>query len=371
MESGKWNLSSEDSIFLFSYYLRSMTAIEQVELQNVIVHQVGNPTRGEQLHLSNAPLTLNDTLVRELLTKYFLGNFNENERYQFTHVSDLNLNELYQYAGKIFEDKRSFVEVSGNIAQFLFSKSTHVKVKQGELYVAHFSGVPLDNGSVEAIGIFKSETKQPFLKVFPHGDNLELVSEEGININKLDKGCLIYNRGRQDGYIVCVVDITNKQNDTRYWIDEFLQVAPYSDAYHQTDNYLGFCKQFFTQEYPDKFEVAKSDQLELVERSMDYFKTNEQFDLHEFARDVIVHEEVIDSFMAYKENYEKSREFETPENFNIHLAAVKKQAKSFKSILKLDKNFHIYIHGRRDLLEKGFDDRSGKHYYKLYYDEES
>jgi len=348
-----------------------MTAIERVELRNVIVHQVGNPTRGEQLHLSTAPLTLNDTLVRELLTKYFLGNFNENDRYQFTHVSDLELNELYQYASQIFGDRKSFVEVSGDIARFLFSKSTHVKVKQGELYIAHFGEVPLDSDFVEAIGIFKSETKQPFLKVFPHGDNLEVASEEGININKLDKGCLIYNMGKKDGYIVCVVDVTNKQNDTRYWIDDFLQVTPISDAYHQTDNLLGFCKQFFTQEYPDKFEVAKSDQLELVERSMDYFKTNEQFDLQEFTRDVIIHEEVIDTFMAYKENYEKSREFETPENFDINLAAVKKQAKSFKSILKLDKNFHVYIHGRRDLLEKGFDDLSGKHYYKLYYDEES
>ena len=348
-----------------------MTTIDQVELHNVIVHQVGNPTRGETLQLSAAPLTLNDSLVRGMLTKYFLGNFNENERYHFTHISDLELNELYQYTGRIFEDKKSFVEVSVNIAQFLFSKSTHVKVKQGELYVAHFGEVPLDGEFVEAIGVFKSETKQPFLKVFPHGDNLEVSSEEGININKLDKGCLIYNRSRQDGYIVCVVDITNKQNDTRYWIDDFLQVTPISDAYHQTDNYLGFCKQFFTEEYPDKFEVAKSEQIELVERSMEYFKTNEQFDLQEFTKEVIVHEEVIDSFMAYKDNYEKAKEFETPENFDIHLAAVKKQAKAFKSILKLDKNFHVYIHGRMDLLEKGFDDMSGKYYYKLYFDEES
>ena len=149
-------------------------------------------------------------------------------------------------------------------------------------------------------GFLRARANSPFLKVFPHGDNLEVASEEGININKLDKGCLIYNMGKQEGYIVCVVDVTNKQNDTRYWIDDFLQVTPYSDAYHQTDKLLGFCKQFFTQEYPDKFEVAKSDQLELVERSMDYFKTNEQFDLQEFTRDVIVHEEVIDTFMACK-----------------------------------------------------------------------
>ena len=74
--------------------------------------------------------------------------------------------------------------------------------------------------------------------------------------------------------------------------------------------------------------------------------------------------------MAYKENYEKSREFETPENFDIHLAAVKKQAKSFKSILKLDKNFHIYIHGDKQLIEKGFDEGKSMNYYKVYFREE-
>jgi hypothetical protein len=42
----------------------------------------------------------------------------------------------------------------------------------------------------------------------------------------------------------------------------------------------------------------------------------------------------------------------------------------FKSILKLDKNFHIYIHGRQDLIERGFDEAKGKHFYKVYFEQE-
>lgn len=57
--------------------------------------------------------------------------------------------------------------------------------------------------------------------------------------------------------------------------------------------------------------------------------------------------------------------------FDIHRSAVRKQSKVFKSVLKLDKNFHVYIHGRRDLIERGFDEQTGKHYYKIYFDEES
>jgi hypothetical protein len=103
---------------------------------------------------------------------------------------------------------------------------------------------------------------------------------------------------------------------------------------------------------------------------MDYFKTKEQFNIQEFASEVIHHPEVVDTFMEYKQKFEASRNFEIQDEFDIHLSAVKKQQKSFKSILKLDKNFHVYIHGRRDLMEKGYDEMTGKKYYKIYFDEE-
>jgi hypothetical protein len=74
--------------------------------------------------------------------------------------------------------------------------------------------------------------------------------------------------------------------------------------------------------------------------------------------------------MQYKQNFEKARNYEIEDEFDIHLSAVKKQAKLFKSVLKLDKNFHIYIHGRRDLIEKGVDELSGRKYYKIYFEEE-
>ena len=50
-----------------------MTGIDSVVLKQAIIHKVGNPTRGEELKLSANQLTLNDEIVRGLLTKYFLG----------------------------------------------------------------------------------------------------------------------------------------------------------------------------------------------------------------------------------------------------------------------------------------------------------
>ena len=348
-----------------------MNGIDSVKLGQVIVHKVGNPSRGEELRLSGNTLTLNDENVCKLLCRYFLGGFNEHELFRFTHLSDLSLNEVFTYLRSIFDDPGSFIRQSTEIARFLYSKSTHVKVKEGELYVARFSDVPFEGDYKEAIGIFKSETKETFLKVFPHGQSYEVIQEEGININKLDKGCLVFRSNPEEGYKLCVIDNTNKQNDTQYWIREFLGVEPFADSYHHTDQYLNLCKTFITNEYPEKFQVSKSDQIDLLNRSMDYFRTKEQFNLEEFAQDVIYHPEVVDSFKGFKKNFESNRNFEIEDEFDIHLSAVKKQQRVFKSVLKLDKNFHVYIHGRRDLIEKGVDEMTGRKYYKLYFEEES
>ncbi|RYY68179.1 MAG: nucleoid-associated protein [Chitinophagaceae bacterium] len=347
-----------------------MTGIENVIIEQAIVHRVGNPSRGEELKLSENPLTLNDVDVRKLLTKYFLGGINENELNQFTHISDLQMNEVYNYVSGIFEKEDDFVRQSYYVAQFLYNKSTHVKVKEGELCVVHLKNVPFENELVEAVGFYKAENKESFLKVFLHGGSLELVQEDGINVNKPDKACLVFKKESADGYRVCVIDHTNKQQDAQYWVTDFLQVQPVANSYHHTDKYLSLCKQFVTNEYAQKFEVSKTDQMEMLNRSMDYFKTRDHFDMEEFTGEVIHHPEVVDSFMQYKKNFETARNYEIEDNFEIDLSAVKKQQKQFKSVLKLDKNFHIYIHGRRDLIERGVDETTGKKYYKIYFEEE-
>lgn len=90
--------------------------------------------------------------------------------------------------------------------------------------------------------------------------------------------------------------------------------------------------------------------------------------MEEFANEVITQPEVIDRFNQYKDSYAKERDIEFSDSFSISDTAVKKQARAFKSVIKLDKNFHIYIHGDRQLIEQG-EDNKGK-FYKVYYKEE-
>ncbi|TAD84907.1 MAG: nucleoid-associated protein [Bacteroidetes bacterium] len=348
-----------------------MTNLNSIELTHAIVHRIGNPSRGEALKLSAAPLTLNDALVRSMMLKYFLQGINPGEQYAFTHLSNVALNEVYHYALQIFDEPQLLTAVSQQLAQFLYSKSTHVRVKEGELYVALLHNVPLDQGFFTALGIFKSETKDSFLKVLEHGQNLEVVHEEGAATHKLDKGCLIFNTNRAEGLVACVVDNTNKQQDAQYWVNSFLQVQPIANNYLLTQATLDCTKQFVQQAYPNQFNVTRADQIELMERSLDYFKTNDSFDANQFATEVLHHDAVITAYNGFKDKYANAHGAVFENSFDIENTAVAKQAKTYKSIIKLDKNFHVYIHGRRDLIERGYDEATGKQYYKLYFDEEA
>ena len=349
-----------------------MINLFNTHIESLSIHRVGNKNRNESVFLSEQPYNLNDEIV-PLLKEYFFKSFREKEEnyFQFAHEVDLEYNDMFNLATEIFTNPSDIHEVSKKITTHLFEQSNHPHIKNGEVYVAYLTNLNIDNNVVDAIGIFKSETKETFLKVFPHGQSWEVIQEEGININKLDKGCLVFKNNKQNGYIVCVVDATNKQSDAQYWVNNFLQVEPNADSYHNTNNYLGLCKQFITNEYAEKFEVNKSEQIDMLNRSIDYFKTKEQFSLQQFTEEVIHHPEVAESFMEYKNTYSAAKNFAMEDEFDIHLSAVKKQAKVFKTVLKLDKNFHIYIHGRRDLIEKGYDEISGKYYYKLFFEEEA
>ena len=332
------------------------------------MHKVGNKLNEDGVVFSKSNLHL-DSSLKTILSQYFLTSFKFEELYSLYHQTDIALNEVYSYVSKIFENHEQFHQQSMNLATHLYEKSVYPKIKTGEFYVIYFKDCILDEHTADAIGLFKSENKDTFLKIFQNTENFNIESEEGININKLDKGCLIFNINKENGYVVAVVDNTNKGEDAKYWIDDFLHVRPRKDEYYNTHNVLSLCKNFVTKELPQQFDVQKADQADLLNRSVQFFKEKDSFDMEEFTNEVFAQPEVIDSFNKYKENYEQDRDLEIADSFTISESAVKKQARAFKSVIKLDKNFHIYVHGNRNLIEQG-EDEKGK-FYKVYYQEES
>lgn len=350
-----------------------MVSFVEASLAELSIHRVGNKSQDEFYVLSDESVHIKDNLLSGLLQQYFLSPFEKvSEIYRFFHPnSDLNLNEVYHFAAEIFKDGSTFHENSKELAKYLFEVSGHPKIKSGELYLAYFENVQIEGELYDAIGIFKSETKETYLKVFPQNSGFEISYEqEAININKLDKGCLIFNTDKEEGYRVAVIDQTNRSTEAVYWKDEFLKLKARNDNYSQTSSVLGVYKNFVTEKLDQDFEISKADKIDLLNKSMKYFKEKESFDLDEFSNEVIGNEAGIESFRNFKKSYEDEFDTEIPDSFDISGAAVKKQARVFKSVLKLDKNFHIYIHGNKELIEKGFDDDKSMNYYKVYFKEE-
>ncbi|MFD0750377.1 nucleoid-associated protein [Mucilaginibacter calamicampi] len=351
-----------------------MVTFFEAALNKISVHHVGNKSQNEMYALSEHPVALKDDLISNLLKQYFLTPFEKtNEVYHLMHSSgDLALNEIHHFATQIFEYEDQFHQTSEQIAKYLYEVADHPKIKSGELYVAHFKNLQIEGEVLDALGIFKSENKETYLKVYPDKGGFNLDYEDNaININKLDKGCLIFNTAKEIGYKVVVIDNNTRGTEAAvYWKDGFLQLKIRNDSYNQTNNTLGVYKNFVTNKIDEDFEMTKADKIDLLNRSMKYFKEKETFDMDEFAGEVIGNEKAIESFKTFKSQYEQ--EFDTPiaNTFEIAANAVKKQARVYKSVLKLDKNFHIYIHGDKDLIEKGFDDGKAMNYYKVYFKEE-
>ena len=340
----------------------------EAAVNKIFVHKVGNKIEDEYLTISKKEVAVNSEL-NTLLSQYFLSHFKSEEQYHFFHNTELSFNETYTYVSKIFDHPDSLLEQSSNLAQHLYNKSTHPNIKGGEFYAVYLKDVVLYGEVFDAVGLFKSENKDTFLEVEQITDGYEIESKKGINLSKLDKGAVIFNTQKENGYLVSIVDNTNRNNEAQYWKDDFLGVLTLKNEFHQTTEFLGIAKKFVTHQLKEDFDVTKADQIDLLNRSVDYFKTNEKFEKDDFENSVFHDQELIESFKRFDHSYRNDNDVELSDSFEISSQAVKKQARAFKSVLKLDKNFHIYIHGDRELIKQGVES-DGRKFYKIYYNEE-
>ena len=358
-----------------------MPSFESSSIKSVVLHHVGNKETDEGYILSDKVIRPGEAM-QDLLVKYFLTPFKTEEYYHLYDDDKLELNEIYQYACRLFDDNEALLDVSKQVARHLYDSCTHPNIKSGDLFVVYFKECQFNGETMDAIGIFKSENKSQFLKVshdeeeWSSGDGdrsatavFRMDIDKGIDTGHLDKGAIIFNTERDKGFVVSVVDNTNRGVDAVYWKDSFLHIKQRQDEYYNTHQVMQAYKRFVTDELPQQFEISRADQVDLLNRSVTFFKQNDNFEMDDFTRDVIGQSEVIDSFKDYKENYEREFDVQLPDSFSISEGAVKKQSRSYKSVIKLDKNFHIYVHGDRKLIEQG-EDEKGK-YYKVYYNEET
>ncbi|MGV6829923.1 MAG: nucleoid-associated protein [Flavobacteriales bacterium] len=349
-----------------------MINLFSTHIQSISIHKVGNKSHNEPIFISEKPFKADDELS-PLLKEYFLKPFREKEEnyFSFFHETDLEFHDLYQLSTQIFETPETIHKQSKEITKLLYDQSTHPHIKKGEVYIVYFEHVQIDNEKVDAIGIFKSEIKQDFLQFSEKENQVIAHLEHGVNLNKLDKGCLIFNVKKEEGYKVLTVD-SNKY-DTKYWIESFLGLQALEDENFYTKKYLKFC-QGFAKDVVLPAE-DKKEEVMFMNRAVNHFAKNDAFEETAFINDVIDNPALIPEFNHYKVEQSPKYKIEDLTNFNIANNAVSAVRKKIKNTINLDTHVQIKLdfinpESAEKFVEKGWDEEKQMYYYLVYFNRE-
>lgn len=343
----------------------------EASIKALAIHHIGNRAEGEEIQYSAALADIvSDPALEASLLKFFTRHYRDPEFYQFHYpTGELELNPVYNFVANIFDDSSALHEQSVHIARQLYDKSPQEGNKAGQLLVANITNLLIDDDMCDAVAIVKVEGSEPFYQIGEEGGQRNVWQLHGIPTGKMDKGCLVFDLDREEGFRIVNIDNSQKNKDGLYWRNDFLKLVARNDDYHQTRNYIQATKQFIQERMPKEFDTDKADESAAMQRSYDYFSKNDQFQAKEYAVRVFEDDKVVDAFKDFTDEYSRGKAMPLDDVFDISETAVKKQSKVFKSIIKLDKNFHIYVHGDRNKILKGTDE-DGKKYYLLYYDTE-
>ncbi|EKF56317.1 hypothetical protein I215_02303 [Galbibacter marinus] len=342
------------------------------QIESLSIHRIGNKSKNEGTFLSEQPYQLNDEL-NELLKEFFFRPFREKEEnyFRFDHEVDLEYNELYNIATEVFDNPDNIHQQSQRITKHLYDQSNHPHIKSGEVYIAYLSDVVVDNEKMNAIGIFKSELKHDYLEFEEKDSNIEILIRHGININKLDKGCLIINTNKEEGFKILSID--SNRYDTKYWLENFLSVDALTDETFFTKKYLKFC-QDFAKDVVLPAEDKKQEVM-FMNRAVNHFAKNDEFEETSFLNEVMDNPDLIPEFKHYKTEKGPKYSIEDVSTFPIANKAVSDARKKIKNVINLDTNIQIKMDfinpdSAEKFVEKGWDEEKQMYYYLVYFNKE-
>ena len=349
-----------------------MINLYNTHIESLSIHRVGNKSRNENIFLSENTFSLNDEIV-PLMKEFFLKPFREKEEnyFKFAHDVDLDYNEMFKMVTDIFEKPDQIHEISKKITTHLFEQSNHPHIKNGEVYIAHLTNLNIDNVKVDAVGIFKSEIQSDFLQFEEKKSHLEMILQHGVSLNKLDKGCIIFNHNKEEGYKILSVD--SNRYDARYWLEHFLSVETFEDENFITKKYLKFC-QGFAKDVVFPAE-DKKEEVMFMNRSVNYFAKNDEFEETNFMNEVIDNPDLISEFKNYKVDKGEKYSIEDVTSFPIANTAVSEARKTIKNVINLDTRIQIKMdfinpESAEKYVEKGWDEEKQMYYYLVYFNKE-
>jgi hypothetical protein len=331
------------------------------KIKSLAIHTVGNPSMDEPLILNQNLVTLPED-KHDIVLEMLLQGFNENEKFE----SEEELWSLvYDFCMRL-RSRTHTVDLnkdSHRVAEHLYDIMTNPKISAGHLFIAHIEEISIDGEYTEAMVFIKTEVEKTVIELNWYESDLDLKYHSGIIPGQIEKGALVYLDafGNQQ-YLL--IDKSINSNQDRYWIDSFLEVVPVKNGYFKTKQAIEIAKGFIEQELPEITELHRTEAARIKQEAEKYFRTKDEFQIEEFSEALFHNKDLQEGFKTYANEFEDSS---ITEDFDISREAAKKAKTTFKEVIKLDKNFHIYIHGNTNLIQQGYDDQKGMNYYKVYF----
>ncbi len=350
----------------------------------LVLAKVGHPQREEPLQTSKRVFEVAEP-DQGPLTALFLKPFKNLAGYRFHHHSSLDQHEMNACARAIFESPEGLLEKGCDIAKRLYSKSNHPNIKSGDLCVAFVEGIDVDGTLVQGICILKSESVVPFLSISTKDGDLHLHTEQGINPEKIDKGCLILNHHANKGFHVLTFDRSG--SDSRFWVRDFLGVVAVTDSPFLTNKFANMAVAFVKEEEKAKKQQQKDEPEEanddtppwesatVAKDAIGYFEEKEQFSLQEFEEQVLRTPEAVEKFRKHKEKVEEEQGQRFDDSFEISKKDVSKAKKRIGTVMKLDTGVEIHVkpgfaEQAEPVLERGYDEGKGMKFIKVFFNGE-
>ncbi|MCP5535774.1 MAG: nucleoid-associated protein [Akkermansiaceae bacterium] len=342
----------------------------RAKLAALSLAKIGNPLRSEPLRTSKELCRFSDEDTA-ILTPSFLKPFKNLELKSFAHHSSLDLNEVYRYATAIFSDPETLLGQGRKIARHLYNTSKHPNIKSGDLCIALVNDLLVDGEPLQAVSIIKSESRVPFLEIADSDGNLQLITHQGISPDKIDKGCLVVNAQKEDGYLVYTFDKSSA--GTHFWVRDFLGVKFCRNNDYMTRRYADMAVSFAKEGLPEEMEAEKK--CRVANRAMEYFEERDEFDLKHFREEALKEPDLIEKFNEFQANQDEEDGGQLDETFTIAKKVARKVGQRFRSTIKLDSGVNIsfapaFKEADESVFERGFDEQKQMKFVKIYYQEE-
>ncbi len=342
---------------------------------SLVLAKVGHPQRDEPLQTSREVFKIQDD-DQEALTAIFLKPFKNLTAHRFSHHSSLDQHEMNAYSAAIFASDDGLLEKGCDIAKRLYAKSNHPNIKSGDLCISLVKDIEINGEMTTGLCILKSESVVPFLSISTHDGDLQLHTEQGINPERIDKGCLVLNHLAQKGYYVLTFDRSG--TDSRFWVRDFLGVVPVTDSPFLTNKFAGMAVSFLEKE---KKSAPKSDDSPpwedagAVRDAISYFEEKEHFSLQEFEEQVLKTPETKAKFAEHRAKVEEETGQRLEETFEISKKDVSKAKKRIAAVMKLDTGVEIrlkpaVVSEPERVLEHGFDETRKMKFIKVWFNED-